>query len=498
MEDENKKFSFTNLLIKAIIVIIFILFTAWLISLSHKGINNSLDVLTDQIFAENLAKMKEVGKEYFTTERLPQKVGEVKTLTLAKMYDSKYILELKDKYGNYCSAANSYVSVEKFDNEYQMKVYLECGDHSDYIISIMGCYDYCSSTICEKKDTPEIKGNDSEPTKNYQYEYKRYTGGRWTDYGEWSEWSRTSITSTNYRQVETKTEKEEYTYNKEVWKTDYKEFSLVCPAGFKPTEDGTKCYMTSTENVVLYSQPTCPSTYDGGTFTSRDGFTCYYTKAEQKTVDPTCPSTYDGGTLTGRNGFTCSYSKTISTPYTYTVIIPKTCYSQQLVKSCSTCAPTWQNVPYDCSYPETRIGYKNETTTITGTASCPTGYNKSGNMCVTSGNKNITTTATCESGYTPTKDKTTCYKNSTTTKVIYGDYNKTCPAGYDKTSDNTKCYRNYTEVVTVTETRDVIYYRYRVREYVDGTVDYKWSYSKNDKSLLDAGYTLTGNVRETK
>ena len=119
-------------------------------------------------------------------------------------------------------------------------------------------------------------------------------------------------------------------------------------------------------------------------------------------------------------------------------------------------------------------------------------------MCVTSGNKNITTTATCESGYTPTKDKTTCYKNSTTTKVIYGDYNKTCPAGYDKTSDNTKCYRNYTEVVTVTETRDVIYYRYRVREYVDGTVDYKWSYSKNDKSLLDAGYTLTGNVRETK
>ena len=92
MYEENNKFNLTNFFIKAIIVIIFVLFTVWLLSLSTRGISNSLDVLKDNIFAENLDRMKEVGKEYFTTERLPQKVGEVKILTLSKMYDKHLIL----------------------------------------------------------------------------------------------------------------------------------------------------------------------------------------------------------------------------------------------------------------------------------------------------------------------------------------------------------------------------------------------------------------------
>ena len=36
------------------------------------------------------------------------------------MYQENYILELKDKNGSSCSAENSYVSIEKFDNEYQI------------------------------------------------------------------------------------------------------------------------------------------------------------------------------------------------------------------------------------------------------------------------------------------------------------------------------------------------------------------------------------------
>lgn len=516
MEDENRKTRFTNILIKAIIVIIFILFTAWLISFSHKGINNSLNVLTDQIFADNLDRMKEVGKEYFTTERLPQKVGEVKTLTLAKMYDSKYILELKDKYGNYCSAANSYVSVEKFDTEYQMKVYLECGDNSDYIISIMGCYDYCSSTICEKKDTTEIKGSDID-TKNYQYEYKRYTGGSWTDYGEWSEWSKTSITSTNYRQVETKTVNEEYSYNKEVQKTDYVSLILTCPSGYKMTNDGTKCYKVTNETV--YTSPECPSTYDGGKFTSRDGFTCNYTKAEQKTTDPVCPSTYDGGKFTSRDGFTCNYTVTsqscqdVASGQSCQQVqtgTTQSCYQvqvgSQITSSCRGCGkvevPVYETrcstVPTYENKCETTYEKKceNISKTVTTTATCPSGYTKSGNSCVANTSKNITTSATCKTGYTQTADKSTCYKGNS--KTIYSDFNKSCPTDYAITSDGTKCYKNYTVIETVKEYREVTYYRYRIREYIDGSVDYKWSYSKEDKNLLDAGYTLTGNVREVK
>ena len=72
--EENRRFSWTDLFIKIILVAIFVLFTVWLLSLSNRKMSNSLDVLTDQIFVENMEKMKEVGKSYFTIERLPEKV----------------------------------------------------------------------------------------------------------------------------------------------------------------------------------------------------------------------------------------------------------------------------------------------------------------------------------------------------------------------------------------------------------------------------------------
>jgi len=254
MYEENRRFNWTNFFIKGIIVIIFILFTVWLLSLSNKGINNKLDVLTDNIFSQNIDKMKEVGKSYFTTERLPQKVGEVKTLTLAKMYDENYILELKDKDGHACSAKNSYVSIEKMENEYQMKVYLECGEESDYIVVIMGCYDYCDSDICEKQETAVEK----------EYEYKKTTGGSWTNYGSWSEWSKVSVTKTEYRDVETKIVKEAYSYDKTIYERDYASYVASSPEGYTKTSDGTKCYKV--ENTTVYAEPEkCPSTYNGYT-----------------------------------------------------------------------------------------------------------------------------------------------------------------------------------------------------------------------------------------
>ena len=488
MEEENRRFSWTNFFIKGIIIIIFVLFTVWLLSLSHKGINKSLDVLTDNIFSENIEKMKEVGQNYFTTERLPKKVGDIKTLSLAKMYDEKMILELKDKYGNACSAVNSYVSIEKFENEYHMKVFLECGEESDYIIVIMGCYDYCDTDICERQETTDV-------AKQIEYEYKKTTGGHWTDYGSWSEWSKVSVTKTDYRDVETKVEKEEYSYDKTIMETEYASFDLSCPSGYTKSSDGTKCSKTVTK--VEYAVPkACDSTYNGYTLVSQDGFTCNYSKSVIVTANPTaCPKTYDGYTLVSQDGFTCNYSKTISVPYTYTVTVPQTCYSQKVVISCSGCAPVVQNIPYDCSYTETRTGYKDETTTTSSTSlvSCPTGYSKSGNTCTKNSTQTTKLTASCPTGYAKTSDGTKCYKN--VSSIENKDFVKSCPSGYDKTSDGTKCYKEVPSVVKVTGTRDVTYYRYRIREYVGGTVDYKWSTSKEDKSLLDAGYKLTGRTR---
>jgi len=480
MYEENRKFSLTNFFIKAIIVIIFVLFTVWLLSLSNKGISNSLDVLTDNIFAENLDRMKEVGKSYFTTERLPQKVGDIKTLTLQKMYDEHLILPVKDKNGKLCSAKDSYVSIEKMENEYQMKVYLECGDESEYIIVIMGCYDYCDTDICEVKEPTEVK--------DVEYEYKKTTGGYWTNYGAWSEWSKVSVTGTNYRQVETKVVDEEYTYDKVVTNTLYSDYKVSCPLEYALNSEGTRCF----KNIVRVetSNPVCP-VIDGYKVT-RNGFTCNYSKETTTNADPVCPAPSDGYKLIGRNGFTCNYSKSVQTSYQVPVTSPKTCYRQQIVMSCAGCAPVIQNIPYTCGTETTYVTkYKTETVTDSKDATCPTGYSKSGNSCIKNVVDNKTTTASCPTGYS--KSGNNCVKNIFNT--LYEDIIKSCESGYTLTTDGTKCYKTESSTVKVTDTKKVTYYRYRIREYVGGTTDYKWSKSKEDKTLLNAGYKLTGRTR---
>ena len=581
MYEDERHFSWTNLFIKIIIVVIFILFTIWLLSLSVKsgtrGLSNSLDVLTDKIFSENVDKMKEVGKSYFTTERLPEKVGEVKTLTLAKMYDEDLILELKDKNGNACSAKNSYVVVEKMENEYQMKVYLECGLEKDSIKVIMGCYDYCNKDICEKKQevTPTIPSN-----VNLEYEYSKVVGGNWTSYGSWSEWSRVSIDKTNYRDVETKTVREEYEYDKEVVETKYVG-DATCPSinGYELTknENGVCTYsktVTSVEDPLTCDKKTS----DGYKLVSQDGFTCNYSKDTSTYENPvTCPSKNGDYILTSQDGFTCNYSKTTTTnpvacpidgDYKLTSQNGFTCnYAKEDADvlmlyipmpggnggsgssgsgtgsgtinvpggvntgpSCSGCGdvvtPTYRGLSYSglvygniafysCPSDYTQSGMycvKTTVSTKTITVGCPSGYTKSGNTCVSNGTTNMSTTVGCPNGYTQSGNS--CVSKGTTNMTTsascpngYAKNGKVCTKSVVKTTTEKatcgsnekisggKCYKDVKTTKRITEERDVTYYRYRLREYVNGTTDYKWSTSNNDKSLLDSGYKLTGRTR---
>ena len=490
--EENRRISWTDLFIKVILVIVFVLFTVWLLSLSNKGVSNSLNVLTDNIFAENINRMKEVGKEYFTTERLPKKIGEIETITLEEMYKKKLILEIKDKNGNACDADDSYVSIEKMENEYQMKVNLECGEEEDYIIVIMGCYDYCDTDICEKK----------EEVKEIEYEYVKTTGGRWTDYGKWSEWSKVSVTANNYRQVETKKVTEEYTYEEIVEKTIFDEWNATCPSGYSLNADGSKCVKANT--TYDYKDPVCADrTKDGWTFVNRVGFTCNYSKSTSSTVEPNACPTLSGWTFVGRTGLTCNYTKTVTsdTEYERVYIETKTGsyvpadtkeydYEQideDYVYSCTTsCAMRWIY-----TYKVYKKAYKDITETTTKSTSCSSGYNYSNGTCTKSDTVTEKKDATCPVGYNKSNDK--CSKPVIT--YVDEDIIKSCPTDYKLTSDGTKCYRDVSETVTKIGTREVTYYRYRVREYIGGTSDYKWSKSKNDQTLLNAGYRLTGRTR---
>ena len=608
-EIEERTFSWTDLFIKVIIVLIFILFTVWLISLPNRKNRSSTDnVITNvNAFSENINQMRDVGQSYFTTERLPEKVGDVKKITLERMYKNKMLLTLKDKNGKACSAKNSYVSVEKMNNEYQMKVYLECGDDSDYIIVTMGCYDYCKSAdVCEKKTAldDETEGGTAISNPNTEYQYSKSTGGVWGAWSQFSNWLTTSVAKNDYTDVETKVVSE---YDDNGGTTRVLMGVAKCPAvnnyrlasnvngvctyvtdGTSTTDptcpsvsgytlsgrNGFTCNYsksgTSTTNPICpsvsgytlsgrsgftcnYSKsgtstanPTCPSV-SGYTLSGRSGFTCNYSKTSTSTTNPICPSV-SGYKLSGRNGFTCNYSKTTtSSNYTLSYYgtgsgrsVPADTKTYHYVKTSATygypagavcdnygnCAKVWTY-----TYKIYKKNYSTVTTTTTKTATCPTGYSKSGSTCARGTTSTTTKTATCPSGYY--QSGSTCAKGtiSTTTRTA------TCPSGYyqsgsscvqNTTSTTTRtatCPNGYTQsgdicstnnLVRITKratcpsgqvfedgkcfatyrtTKNVTYYRYRTRNYINGSTDYKWSKSNSDTSLLNAGYKLTGTTR---
>ena len=150
MYTEERKSSnlLVNFILKLILIIIFVFLLVWLVVWPNK---NALNPMLDQIFNANLQTMKEAGILYFTTERLPEEVGDKETLTLQQMLDLKLLVPFTDKNGDSCDVVASYVSIEKHENEYLMKVNLKCGEEEDYILVHLGCYSYCTTDICEAK-----------------------------------------------------------------------------------------------------------------------------------------------------------------------------------------------------------------------------------------------------------------------------------------------------------------------------------------------------------
>lgn len=80
------------------------------------------------------------GKEYFTDYRskLPQVIGEVKSVNLETLYEEKYIDKLKDYNGKECGIstdeATNKVYVEKVSNQkYTYYTIIECNDYKTVI-----------------------------------------------------------------------------------------------------------------------------------------------------------------------------------------------------------------------------------------------------------------------------------------------------------------------------------------------------------------------------
>ena len=160
----------------------------------------------DTIFNTNISFIKEAALDYFTNERLPQKIGAKQTITLGKMIEEKLIHKVVDSNGKTCSLTDSYVEVTKFENEYVYKINLSCSDVTDYVLVHKGCYDYCNNNSCNNKPTPTPTPTPDE--KEYEYEYKKTKACTMTDWSPWTKWKteREVIKDYNYKREETKTE----------------------------------------------------------------------------------------------------------------------------------------------------------------------------------------------------------------------------------------------------------------------------------------------------
>ena len=452
MYNDNTNFSIKNIIIQFLFIALFIFILIWLFPLKSdlKGAvgtctgdtcNNS--VLYDSIFNTNVLMMKDSAKSYFTTPRLPKKIGDKVKLTLGEMLNLKIILPFVDKNGDTCSLDESYVEITKYEEEYIMKVNLKCGEQENYLLVYMGCYDYCSTTICEKNESdvkepiiypskpevkpqpkpeakpepkpeakpeakpepkpevkpdpkPEVKPDpkpevkpDPKPEKEYLYEYVKKTDGYYK-YSDWSEWQTTEVKADANTSVKTKTllQKKLIGYNVTT-STDKSQPIYGTKEVQIGTEEKTVCkkYDYVSTGEYSYSEYKYKETVYL-TYTPKDTTTTKYVYVDE---DPyVCKENCTAGTVKAYKVYTRT-----QTPVT----------------------------KYECV--ETGV----ETRPVTTTIQVITGY-----------------------------------KTTQTKEPVY-------------------------------ETKTVKYYSYMTRTWIEGTTDTKWSI-KNDTTLLSSGYSYTGNTKE--
>ena len=496
-EERRDKFSVKDILIQVLFVAIFIFLLMWLFPMK-KDVKNALKNLNietanlqplyDQIFNNNVQTMKEAAISYYTTPRLPEKIGDEKKMTLADMLKNNLVLSFSDSKGKQCDLLESYVSITKMSDEYILKVNLKCSEQEDYILVHLGCYNYCDGGICEKKEETPVVNPTPTPTPTptpkpnpvvndkYEYEYIKVTDGKWGEYSGWSDWTKNVITSTDYRVVETKTETE--TTYKDETKT------VTVPVyGTKTVQTGTK-QEAYTENVSVTKYRIVPvyETKQIQTGTKQEAYTETVKVTKYRTVPVYETKQIQTGTKQEAYTETVKVTKYKTVPYIVN-------YKSEWVcdDSCQTISvPVYgtKQVPYETTEEVTKY----RTVPVYKTTKVPTG--------------------TKQEAYTDTKEVTK-YRTVPvyeTKKVQTG----VTQEAYTDTDAVTK-YRTvpvYSTVTVQTGTKEetttvkvpvvtkVTYYRSKTREFISGTTDTKWSTSQNDQLLISQGYTLTGNSRK--
>jgi hypothetical protein len=511
----RERFSLQDVILQIMFIILFVFLLLWLFP-TKNFVQKQVQIIDDSAFNQNIITMKEAAKEYFTLERLPQKDGDKVRITLGEMLGKKFILPFSDEASTSCDLTKSYVEVTKFKTEWEMKVNLDCGVKTDYIISIMGCYDYCLTTLCVKEETKPVT-----PVKVYEYEYKLTTGETCNTWSAWSEWSTNKLTTSATREEKTKTENV-FSHFEQVSTGKIVRDKLIGRQTFTTVQTNTN----STEYVFVSEKTetvkTGTVTIGTGTYT-RDAFLGTIPYATRQTSTTTREFANE----------TTNYVRISSTP------------TKEISSTIKTNTNQADYVLTGTNYVRISSTPKRETFQTTKTNTNQADYVFVSSSLVRgsfisrqSFDEVMLNTATREYVYVSTSQRFGCGDNgcqmiytyvydvyNRITNYVYDVYAKAPRYSYDvyakalryiynvyslkevtRTEDTTTTVKSYiydvysrkAETVQQSVYKDVTYYSYRTKECVGGTVTIKWSRTKTDSTLTNQGYKLTGNYRIVK
>ena len=132
----KKRISWSSVFLKLLLLFL-IVFLIWFVFFRKTA--KKKETVKGREMSENLKVFKRDSINYFTSDKLPKNVGEIRKVTLEQMIKDGATKDIIDKKGNTCSRTSSYAQVVKTaEKSYDLKVYVKCKNEADSIITTLG------------------------------------------------------------------------------------------------------------------------------------------------------------------------------------------------------------------------------------------------------------------------------------------------------------------------------------------------------------------------
>lgn len=169
-EDGSKKINFNwgSLAIKLAILAVIIFIICFIITklTGNKSNSTSTLAISNNDYITNITSMKDAAFEYFTPSKLPENIGGTERLTLSEMLNQKLLIDFTND-GDTCDIDSSYIQATKTaDGNYALKISLDCGDKSDFIITTIEEQSCVIDGNCNETTNTDVVINDDEKTND--------------------------------------------------------------------------------------------------------------------------------------------------------------------------------------------------------------------------------------------------------------------------------------------------------------------------------------------